>query len=238
MFNVFITGLNKGCGKTIVTAGLASTMQSLGYSTSIYKPIQLGATNLGGFKKSPDVEIIKYFDQNINTKTTYLFTSKNSPFVSCYEDNLKIEMDTIYTDYAKFSTFYDFNFVEGSNSISTPIITNYTEASLISKLQIPCILVVNPKTTNLDTLILGLEFIAKNNIRLLGIIFNAIDDNSENLEEKYYREIISKFENINILGSIPYYEDIKYLKPESIISDILTNFDLEKLFNMKIAKLN
>ena len=238
MFNVFVSGLDKGCGKTIVTAGIAATMQSLGYSTSIYKPFQLGATNLSGFKKSPDIETIKYFDQNIEAKTTYLFSSTNSPFVSCYEDDMKIDIENVYEDYSKFSTFYDFNFVEGSNSISNPIIDNYTEIDLINKLQLPCILVINPKTTSLDKLILGLEYVRKHGIKLLGIIFNAIDQNSDNLEEKYYKEIISKFEDINILGTIPYYKDVNIIKPESIISDILTNFDLEKLFNMKIAKLN
>ena len=44
MLNVFISGLERQSGKTIVTAGLAATMQSLSYSTSVYKPIQTGAT--------------------------------------------------------------------------------------------------------------------------------------------------------------------------------------------------
>ena len=65
MLNVFISGLERQSGKTIVTAGLAATMQSLSYPTSVYKPIQTGATELNGFKSSPDLALIKRVDSNI-----------------------------------------------------------------------------------------------------------------------------------------------------------------------------
>ena len=40
MLNIYITSANKGEGKTFLTAGLAATMQSLGYKTNVYKPIE------------------------------------------------------------------------------------------------------------------------------------------------------------------------------------------------------
>ena len=42
MLNLYITSSNRKEGKTFLTAGLAATMQSLGYSTAVYKPIQTG----------------------------------------------------------------------------------------------------------------------------------------------------------------------------------------------------
>ena len=54
MLNVFISGLERQSGKTIVTAGLAATMQRVAYTTSDYKPIQTGGTELSGFKSKPD----------------------------------------------------------------------------------------------------------------------------------------------------------------------------------------
>ena len=67
MLNIFISGLEPQTGKTLVASGIAATMQSLSYSTSVYKPIQTGAKILNGFKSSPDLLAIKRVDPDINT---------------------------------------------------------------------------------------------------------------------------------------------------------------------------
>ncbi len=48
MLSVFISGFESQTGKTIVTAGLAATMQSLSYSTNVYKPIEFRKCKLVG----------------------------------------------------------------------------------------------------------------------------------------------------------------------------------------------
>ena len=59
MLNLYITSANRNDGKTLLSAGLAATMQSLGYKTSVYKPIQTGGKELNGFMQSPDLTFIK-----------------------------------------------------------------------------------------------------------------------------------------------------------------------------------
>ena len=53
MLNLYVTSTNINDGKTFLTAGLAATMQSLGYKTSVYKPIQTGGIDIEGFMQSP-----------------------------------------------------------------------------------------------------------------------------------------------------------------------------------------
>ena len=48
MLNLYITSTEKKCGKTFITAGIAATMQSLGYSTTVYKPIQTSGIEING----------------------------------------------------------------------------------------------------------------------------------------------------------------------------------------------
>ena len=55
MLELFVSGSEKYSGKTFITAGLAATMQSLGYSTSVYKPVQTGAIEKNGFIHLNDI---------------------------------------------------------------------------------------------------------------------------------------------------------------------------------------
>ena len=72
MLNIFISGLEPQTGKTLVASGIAATMQSLSYSTSVYKPIQTNGIEHQGFAQSPDLTFVKTIDPYINTYSTYI----------------------------------------------------------------------------------------------------------------------------------------------------------------------
>ena len=237
MLKVFISGLEKQSGKTLVTAGVAATMQSLSYTTCVYKPIQTGANVLNGFKSSPDLSLIKSFDSNINVQSSYLLSGEESPFVSFYEDGLNLDLNTIYSQFIEIQRFTDCVIVEGSNSISTPIAENMTEIDIVKGMNIPLILIINPKKTTIDFSISALKYISSQNINLLGVILNQHNTNSQNLEEKYYPQILKEVSGCKILGSIPDYKDISLLAPEILIQDVLNNLKLEEIFGIEIAKL-
>lgn len=216
MLNIFISGLERQTGKTLVTSGLAATMQSLSYSTSVYKPIQTGAKILNGFKSSPDLSVIKRIDSNINTLSTYMISGSESPFVSAYEDKVSISIDTIFNEYRTMSNLTECNIVEGSNSIASPIADNMTEVDIIRGLRLPLVLVINPSKTSMDKVLMGLNYITSNKINLLGVVINQYNENSENLEEKYFPQILKEYtEGVNILGSLPDYGDTSKLAPEA-----------------------
>ena len=237
MLNVFISGLERQSGKTIVTAGLAATMQSLSYSTSVYKPIQTDATELNGFKSSPDLALIKRVDSNITTGSTYLIKSTSSPFVGAYEDGLKVDINTIFTEAQGYAKLHDCNIVEGSNSLATPVAEHLTEIDIIKTLNLPLILIVNPKKTSIDNVIMGLTLVQASRVKFLGIILTQYDENSEDLEEKYFPQILKEYANINILGILPDYGNITNLTPDTLIADILNKVKIEEIFGLEIAKL-
>ena len=238
MLKVFISGLEKQSGKTIISGGLAATMQSLSYSTIVYKPIQTNASMLHGFKTSPDLTVIKKFDPNIATDSTYVLQGSAPPFVSSYEDSVKIDMKTIYNDYLNADKMSDCIIVEGANSISVPIMEHCTEIDVVKALNLPLVLVINTKQTPIERALTGINYVQLNNCRLLGVILNQYDEESENLEEKYYPQILKEFVSVNILGTIPDYNKIQTFAPELLIGDILNRVDIEQIFGVKIAKLN
>lgn len=238
MLNVFISGLERQTGKTFVTAGIAATMQSLAFTTCVYKPIQTGALILNGVKSSPDISLFKRMDPNLTVDATYILSGKESPFVSSYEDKLKIDIPTIYNDYGKLAQTMDCSIVEGVNSIATPIAQNMTELDLIKTLGLPLVLVINPKKTQIDAVISGLKYIKSEGIKMSGVILNQHDKESDNLEVKYFPQIINEFSDIKVLGSLPDYGDVSRITPETLIANILNNINIEEMFGLKIAKLS
>lgn len=238
MLNVFISGLVKQSGKTLVTAGLAGTMQSLCYSTSVYKPIQTGAITENSKPISQDLRAVNNFDLNVKTSGTYAFKSSLTPLVSAYEDESKIEVGEILKGFQQSLQMTECHIVEGSNSIFSPIDEKRTEADIVNMLGLPLVLVVNPKMSSLGEVISGVNYVLSKRVSLLGIIVNDIDINSENLEEKYFPQLIKEYTNVEILGLIPQYDNIVELQPETLISDILNRVDIERIFSLKIAKLN
>lgn len=238
MLKIFISGLEKQSGKTILTAGIAGTMQSLSYSTSVYKPVQTGALFLNGTAQSQDLVLVNKIDKNIKTKATYLFPSPLIPLVSAYEANSKIDMNDIYSDYYSNMQMTECCIVEGSNSISAPITENATEADLVKALGLPLILVVNSKKTTVDKVISAINYIYSRKIDFRGIIVNEYDELTKNLEEKYFPQLVKEFTNANVLGVIPHYENIQALTPDTLIEDILNRVNIEDIFGVKIAKLN
>lgn len=238
MLNIFVSGLERQTGKTLVTAGIAATMQSLSYPTSVYKPIQAGAVMMNGFKSSPDITLIKRIDPNIYVSSTYILKGEDCPFVASYEDGLKIDINAIISEYRSICEMTDCNIVEGANSISTPICANYTELDVARALNLPILLIVNPRITPIDIAISALKYITSENYPLVGVIVNQYNEQAENLEEKYYPQILKEYFNIKILGTLPDYGNISALTPEALISDVLNNINIEELFGLQISKLS
>lgn len=233
MLSVYIAGLKKGTGKTLVSAGLAGTMQSLSYPVSYYKPIQTGINFSYG-----DTEFVNRIDSHIKTATTYKLHSTSNPLIGAYSEGIqKIDTMKIMHDYKQNNMTTECHIVEGSNSISAPLDEKKTEIDLIEQFCLPIILVVNPNITKIDEVISGINYIHSKHITLSGIIINDYNENSPNLEMKYFPHLIKEFTGAKILGTLPHYDNFDNLSPQNLISDILNCLNIEDIFSLKIAKL-
>lgn len=239
MLSIFVSGLNKHTGKTIVTAGIAGTMQSLSYSTSVYKPIETSGVEVDGGISSTDISAISNFDSNIKTTISYLFKSPSTPLAAAYEsNNTKIDIQKIYNDYQTNIQMTECHIVEGTNSIASPIDETRVEADIVKTLGLPLLLVLNPKKSTIEDAIMGINYVNSQHLNLLGVIVNNYEENSFYLEEKYFPQFVEEYTNAKILGTLPHYSDMQKLTPETLIADVLNNINIEDIFGLKIAKLN
>ena len=236
MANLYITSGNKRDGKTFITAGLSATMQSLGYSTCVYKPIQTSGIDINGFTQSPDLTFVKTMDPYITTHFSYIFKSKNEPLIAAEKENKVIDLETIANEYVKLQTNFDCSIIDGDCGLLSPIAPTQQNIDLVKRLQTSIVLVTTPREDSINDILAMINIAQAKNIDIRGVILNNIkEDCSKELLTSITR-VIEEYSNVSILGLLPYLGE--KIKPEELISGVLNGIDIESVFNLKIEKLD
>lgn len=238
MLDVFITGSQNDSGKNIVTAGLAATMQSLGYTTGVYAPVLKGGMAKNGRVEAPDLSYIKRADKNVKTFYSYMFASNELPLIAAEKKKVKINPEMILENYLKVKDNFECFLVNGTHGIATPLANDFLEIDLIKLLDLPVLFVVSPETSTINDILIMINHAVVKNVKLSGVIvtdcpYRTDDDNIKNLPK-----LIDKYTDTRVVGVFPKFENIHDIKPEDLISYVLSGVNLENVFKVKIAKLS
>ena len=230
MLELFITGVEQNINKIFVTAGLAATMQSLGYSCGVYKPVETGV-----IIKSKDLEYIKNIDSFVDTYFSYQLESELSPILSAAKEGLVMEKDVILRDYQRIQKKNECLIIDGTSGLATPISKNFLEEDIVKSLNLPLLFAVSARISDINNTILAVNRAKDLNIDLRGIIINDYPINTDNEDIKMMSKLIEEYTDTKVLGILP--EITKEIDPSDLITVILNGIDIEKVFKIKIAKL-
>lgn len=236
MLNLYVTSSNRSEGKTFLSAGLAATMQSLGYSTSVYKPIQTKGIEHNGFMQSPDLTYVKTIDPYLNTNFSYLYKSDMEPLIASELENEPIDIEVISRDYQRIVSMSDCTIVDGDCGLLSPIAPSIQTADLVKKLQLPSVFVVKPREDSINDTLLSIYTAQEKGLEIRGVVINNIQEDCPQQLLNAIPRVIEEYTNVKILGLIPYI-GAKF-SPEDLITNILNGVDIESLFNVKIEKLD
>lgn len=235
--NIFISGINQGCGKTMIAAGITAVLQSLGYKTGVYKPIQTNSIDKGSYIISPDLNFVNILDPHIITHATYLLTSNASPFVASEVENVSICIDDIQNDYNILIKNTDILITEGIGGLLTPIKEDFYNINIPLALNLPVVFVVNPSNDSLNNCLNELITADKYALNVVGIIINKYPASSNSLEINSFTKILKQFSNAKILGIIRNF-DGEFVKTDELFTEILNGINLREVLKMEIPKLN
>lgn len=235
MLKLYISSGNKKDGKTFLTAGLAATMQSLGYSTSVYKPIQTAGIEINGFTQSPDLTFIKTIDPYINTHFSYIFKSKSIPLIAAENENEQIDLELINNEFNKICENSDCVILDGDNGLLSPLAQSVQTIDLLKKLQIPVLFVITPREDSINDTLLSIYAAQERGVEVRGVVINNIQEDCSTEMLTSITRVIEEYSNVKILGLIPHLGE-KVL-PEELITGILNGVDIESVFKVKIEKL-
>ncbi len=235
--NVFITGINTKSGKTVISAGIAAVMQSLGYKAGVYKPIQTGAIDKGKYLLSPDLSFVKMLDPYITTHSTYMMISNALPIVAAEIEKIDINIDEISNDYNILKQKTDTLIVESTGGLMTPLNKNIFSIHIPIMLKLPILFIVNPTENTINNYLNEINTAKNANANILGVIINKFPVYSDNPDIKAFPSLIEKYTDVKVLGLIRNFKE-KSVQTNILFNEILNGIDLEDIFQMKIPKLN
>jgi len=241
--NILVTGTDTGVGKTVVTAGLAGVMQSLGYEMGVYKPIQSGAELKNGKLVSPDLEFVRSIDRNIRTKCTYMLKTPCAPSLAAFLESVKIYKNRLKIDYENLRESCDFTIVEGAGGILCPISNDYMVRDLAKQLGLPVLIVARSGLGTINHTLLTIEAARLGGLDVLGVIFSDYPAGTNDISIKTAPEIISNLSSVKVFGCLPSIPELKSHcacpdLPEILLDKVLNNIDIQGIFDIIIPKLS
>lgn len=238
MLSVFITSTGSNVGKTFITAGIAATMQSLGYSTCVYKPVQTSATKKNGFGQSRDLLFVKNIDPYVEIHSAYTLKEQAPPVIAAEAENILIDKSFIKKGYDLVAKDHDCLITEGTGGIMTPIAPNFLVSDMIKTLDIPIVIVVQPEAGMVNQTLLTINHAEAKGIKVRGVIINNFSQNSaEDAEAKNAFRLIEEYSNARILGIVRNFKKPNKVNPSELITEIINGIDIESVFDARIEKL-
>lgn len=236
--NIFVTGTSSGVGKTLISAGLATIMQSLGYASAVYKPIQTGAKEKQTFLQAPDLAFVKQIDQFLATYCTYLLKSDAVPAIGAEYARTTIDITKIQKDYKKIAKSADTVLVEGVGGLLTPISPTMFNIDIAKCLNLPILIITYPDSSSLNNTLLTVNYAKSQGIEICGVIVNMYPENTLDINIRTAPRLIEEYSDAKVLGIIKDFGKYTKLNAGILIDTILNNVDIEEIFKIKIPKLS
>ncbi len=235
MLELFVTSADQNPDKIFITAGLTATMQSLGYSTGVYKPVEVGAVKINGFVQSHDIAFIKFIDPYIKTYYSYLLKQKSAPLLAAAAENIIIDKNTILQDFQRIQDVNECLVVDGVSGLATPLGKEFLEEDMIKILDLPLLMAISAKTSTINNIILSINHAVEKGIQFRGVILGNYPEKPDDMNIKLMPRLIEEYTNVKILGVLPSFD--RNLNPNDLITEILNGVDIEAVFDIQIAKL-
>ncbi len=186
---IFVTGIDTNIGKTIVSAILVEALKA-----DYWKPVQAG--DLESSDSKTVAALISNKKSNIHAEAFRLQTAM-SPHYAAYLDKVKIVLKDIHIPETSNNLI-----IEGAGGVMSPINFEETNLDLIKHVNAKTILVSKNYLGSINHTLMSIELLKKNNVDIVGIIFNG---KSDEVSEEY----ILKYSGLELLGRVSHQQKIE-----------------------------
>lgn len=186
--SIFIVGTDTGVGKTVVTKLLTEFLNDFGFKATWQKWIQTGRVN------------------DLPSGAVYKFKLPTSPHLAAQAEKKKVDPQKIKKALNALTKKHDFVVVEGIGGALVPYDQKNLVIDLAQKLKLPVIIVAQNKLGVINHALLTIEALKKRQMKILGIVFNHIEQGKSKAERLIQADnphIIQKIGKIKVLGTLP-----------------------------------
>ncbi|MBI4652590.1 dethiobiotin synthase [Candidatus Desantisbacteria bacterium] len=232
---IFITGTDTGIGKTIVSAGIARALSTMGFNIGVMKPIATGAIKSKNGLISEDAIFLKESITSpdpLSLINPSVYYHPLAPSVAAQISGTPVNIKKIMKCFSILKKKHDFIIVEGIGGIMVPITHNYMVADMIKEMNLPAVIVTRPGLGTINHTLLTLECAKTHGIKIKGIIFNHSQPEPKILAIKTNPEAIKTLSQTEILGTFPFKKNIIQNKNFDKLSTVIKKtISLEKILS-------
>ena len=111
---------------------------------------------------------------------------------------------------------------------------DFIEEDVIKMFDMPVIFTASADNNSINTILLSINRAKETKIDVRGIIINNYDEN--NSQTKLMPKLVEEYTDAKVIGTLPILT--KDVNPNDLIKEVLNGIDIEKVFDIKIAKLS
>lgn len=186
--NIFVTGIDTGIGKTVISAILTEKLKA-----DYWKPVQSGDLD-----NSDTLAVKKLISNNVTYfhPESYRLTQPFSPHKSADLDGIVIDPQKIVAPKTENNLI-----IEGAGGLMVPLNDNFLMIDLIKKLGTEVVLVSRNYLGSINHTLLSAYTLKQYGIPVAGLIFNGQKDN-------YSEDYILQYTGLKLLGNVPDYSEM------------------------------
>jgi len=207
MKSVFICGTDTGVGKTYITGRIFKELSDKGLKVVTQKWVQTGSI---GFSRdiAQHLKIAgkskKYIKDILPLVNPYSFRLASSPHLAARMEKKKIDVNKIKSAFKRLLKMFDFVIVEGVGGALVPLNEKTLVIDIVNQLKIPVIVVAANRLGTVNHTLMTVEALKKRKIKILGIVFNNMQEDQDPKILKDNPLIISELAGVPVLGTLPY----------------------------------
>jgi dethiobiotin synthetase len=205
MSGLFIAGTDTGVGKTLVTAGIAAYLRERGRDAGVMKPVESGGLSGAPASDSVFLKKISQSPDDLDLINTYAFEAPLAPGIAARLEGAEISFDRILESFRRLELLHSTVLVEGAGGLRVPLGPQLEVADLIDALEIPVLLVARMALGTLNHTLLSLDYLARRDIPVVGVVFNRTEAKAE-MAERYNVEALAERTEVPIWGVLGHLE--------------------------------
>lgn len=189
---VFVSGIDTGIGKTVVTGWLARQRLEQGERVITQKLVQTGCAGV-----SDDILVHRRImgcgllaEDHDGTTMPALYGYPASPHLAARLEERALDLAAVEAATARLRQCYDTVLVEGAGGLMVPLTGALLTIDYVAQRGWPVLLVTSGRLGSINHSLLSLEAIAARGIALQGVAWNSRDDSSDALIAADSRSLI------------------------------------------------
>ena len=181
----FISGIDTGVGKTVVTGLMARWLHASGRDVITVKMVQTGNT---GFSEDLDAhralaDMPRFREDDLGLTAPQIFAFPSSPELAARLEGRTVDLEKIADAVTTCAAAHEVVLVEGAGGLAVPLTADTLAVDFAAAQGWPLILVVSGRLGSINHTVLSLEAAAARRMPVAGVVWNGHPDADPTIDE-------------------------------------------------------